>query len=203
MNSQGELLGLFPTPLVRKIWEDSQINNTNMKNLFLDIEKKFPSNSNLDLTNSYYTSYNIKLDNPLMEYKEMLPFVNFLSDSIKSLNQFMNFDGSRSYKIRDMWFAINRKNSYHETHTHSPAIWSGVYYVQADVNDAPLNLYSPTTSDNHWVNNITNEFNDFTTNQASFKPVTGMLNIFPGWLKHSVSQQTADQDRIAISFNVV
>jgi hypothetical protein len=30
-----------------------------------------------------------------------------------------------------------------------------------------------------------------------------MLNVFPGYLKHSVAQQTVDQDRIAISFNVV
>jgi uncharacterized protein (TIGR02466 family) len=102
-----------------------------------------------------------------------------------------------------MWFAINRQNSYHETHTHSPAIWSGVYYVQADDKDASLNLYSPTTSDNHWANNIVNEFNDFTTNQAVFTPETGMLNVFPGYLRHSVAQQTVDQDRIAISFNVV
>lgn len=201
-NPQGELLAMFPTPLLRKKWTESD-NNSKMKNLFLDIEKKFPMDSNLHLTNTYYTSYNKTLDKPLMEYDVMKPFVNFLSDSIQKLNQFMNFDGEHKFKIRDMWFAINRQNSYHETHTHSPAIWSGVYYVQADDKDASLNLYSPTTSDNHWANNIVNEFNDFTTNQAVFTPETGMLNVFPGYLKHSVAQQTVDQDRIAISFNVV
>jgi len=201
-NPQGELLAMFPTPLLRKKWTESD-NNSKMKSLFLDIEKKFPMDSNLLLTNTYYTSYNKTLDKPLMEYDVMKPFVNFLSDSIQKLNQFMNFDGEHKFKIRDMWFAINRQNSYHETHTHSPAIWSGVYYVQADDKDASLNLYSPTTSDNHWANNIVNEFNDFTTNQAVFTPETGMLNVFPGYLKHSVAQQTVDQDRIAISFNVV
>lgn len=201
-NPQGELLAMFPTPLLRKKWTDSD-NNSKMKSLFLDIEKKFPMDSNLHLTNTYYTSYNKTLDKPLMEYDVMKPFVNFLSDSIQKLNQFMNFDGEHKFKIRDMWFAINRQNSYHETHTHSPAIWSGVYYVQADDKDANLNLYSPTTSDNHWANNVINEFNDFTTNQAVFTPETGMLNVFPGYLKHSVAQQTVDQDRIAISFNVV
>lgn len=201
-NPQGELLAMFPTPLLRKKWTDSD-NNSKMKSLFLDIEKKFPMDSNLHLTNTYYTSYNKTLDKPLMEYDVMKPFVNFLSDSIQKLNQFMNFDGQHKFKIRDMWFAINRQNSYHETHTHSPAIWSGVYYVQADDKDANLNLYSPTTSDNHWANNVINEFNDFTTNQAVFTPETGMLNVFPGYLKHSVAQQTVDQDRIAISFNVV
>jgi uncharacterized protein (TIGR02466 family) len=133
----------------------------------------------------------------------MKPFVNFLSSAIQELNKFMDFNGDYNFKIRDMWFAINRHNSYHETHTHSPAIWSGVYYVQANENDAPLNLYSPATSDNHWANNVVNKFNDFTTNQAVFKPETSMLNIFPGYLKHSVGQQTTKQDRIAISFNII
>ena len=182
-----DLLGLFPTPVVRKKWNNSENHNSVMKGLFYKLEKTFPM-QNKDLTN-YYTSYNININKMLIEHDEMQPFVNFLSESLLELNKFMNFDGTKNFKIRDMWFAINRLNSYHETHTHSPAIWSGVYYVQADENDAPLNLYSPTTSDNHWANNIVSEFNDFTTNQAVLKPETGMLNIFPGWLKHSVGQQ--------------
>ena len=198
-----ELLGLFPTPVVRKKWEDSTKYNSDMTNLFYSLENSFKNDKNSDLTNNYFTSYNKTLDKPLIEYNEMYPFVNFLSNSIKELNQFMDFDGTKTLKIRDMWFAINRKGSYHETHNHSPATWSGVYYVQATENDAKLNFYSPTTSNNHWANNVINNFNDFTTNQASFTPETGMLNIFPGWLNHSVSQQQVEQDRIAISFNVV
>lgn len=194
-----DLLGLFPTPVVRKKWDNA--NNDSIKELFYNLEKSFPM-ENKDLTN-YYTSYNIQLDKMLIEYKELKPFVDFLSGSIQELNKFMKFDGTKNFKIRDMWFAINRLNSYHETHSHSPAIWSGVYYVQADEQDASLNLYSPTTSDNHWANNVVSEFNDFTTNQVVLKPETGMLNIFPGWLRHSVSQQLADKDRIAISFNIV
>ena len=198
-----ELLGLFPTPFARKKWNEGHINNNSMKELFYDLEKSFPMDSKNNLTNTYYTSYNIKLDKPLIKYETMTPFVNFLSNAIQELNKFMNFNGDYNFKIRDMWFAINRHNSYHETHTHSPAIWSGVYYVQANENDAPLNLYSPATSDNHWANNVVNEFNDFTTNQTVFKPETSMLNIFPGYLKHSVGQQTIEQDRIAISFNII
>lgn len=198
-----ELIGLFPTPLVRKQWQDCEQHNQEMKDLFYKLEKEYSTDSSFDLTNNYFTSYNVKMNKPLIEQSVMKPFVDFLSASVLELNKFMNFNGEKNFTIKDMWFAINRENSYHETHTHSPAIWSGVYYVQANEQDAPLNLYSPATSDNHWANNVVNEFNDFTTSWASFKPVTGMLNIFPGWLKHSVSQQTVKQDRIAISFNVV
>ena len=57
------------------------------------------------------------------------PFVNFLSDNVRNLNGFMGFTKEHEFTIKDMWFAINRKGSYHETHTHTPSIWSGVYYV--------------------------------------------------------------------------
>jgi len=66
-----------------------------------------------------------------------------------------------------------------------------------------LNFFSPSTFENHWASNVVNEYNDFNTTQASFKPSTSMLNIFPGYLKHSVAQQQYERDRIAVSFNVV
>ena len=41
------------------------------------------------------------------------------------------------------WFSINRKHTYHEMHNHIPATWSGVYYVQAKEDDAPITFYDP------------------------------------------------------------
>tara|TARA_B100000900_G_scaffold408874_1_gene423847 strand:+ start:518 stop:1132 length:615 start_codon:yes stop_codon:yes gene_type:complete len=204
MNQQGEIVGLFPNVLARKVWDKGDKFNSDMKDLFYRIEKDFPmDNTSFHLTDNYYTSYNKKLDKHLIEYDEMKPFVDFLIDNIRNLNDFMGFTKEHEFKIRDMWFAINRKGSYHETHTHSPAIWSGVYYVEAQEDDASLNFFSPSTFENHWASNVVNEYNDFNTTQASFKPSTSMLNIFPGYLKHSVAQQKQERDRIAVSFNVV
>ena len=75
-----ELLGLFPTPVVRKKWEDSTKYNSDMTNLFYSLENSFKNDKNSDLTNNYFTSYNKTLDKPLIEYNEMYPFVNFLSN---------------------------------------------------------------------------------------------------------------------------
>lgn len=201
MSDQGEIIGLFPSVLARKSWNEGEKYNESMKSLFLKLEKEYPM-PNKELTN-YYTSYNIALDKHLIEYNEMKPFVSFLSDCIKELNSFMGFDGTYNFKIRDMWFAINRQHSYHEIHNHSPAIWSGVYYVQANKDDAPLKFYNPSTFANSWANNVITEYTDFNTPQTMFQPSTNTLNIFPGYLLHSVEQQQNNNERIAISFNVV
>ena len=130
MDQQGEILGLFPNVLARKVWNEGSKFNLDMKHLFYQIEKKFPMDStSFNLTDHYYTSYNKILDKQLIEYDEMKPFVNFLSDNVRNLNGFMGFTKEHEFTIKDMWFAINRKGSYHETHTHTPSIWSGVYYV--------------------------------------------------------------------------
>lgn len=200
MDNKGEILGLFPNVLARKVWDKGHLFNSDIKKLFYQIEKDFPTE---DTTNNYYTSYNKKLKKHLIDYDELKPFVEFLKSNIKNLNDFMGFDKDYNYNIKDMWFAINRQNSYHETHTHSPAIWSGVYYVEAQVDDADLTLFNPATSDSHWASHVINEYNDFNTTQINFKPTTSMLNIFPGYLRHSVGQQLPKRDRIAISFNIV
>lgn len=199
--NKGEILGLFPSLLARRVWQDAHLYNDYMKELFYTLEKEYPSKNNL--TEHYYTSYNIQMIKPLIEYNAMKPFVDFLSTCVQELNSFIGFNGEHNFKIRDMWFAINRKSSYHETHNHSPAIWSGVYYVQAQEDDAPLKFFSPSISNNHWASHVINEYTDFSTSEAVFKPTTGMLNIFPGYLNHSVGQQLADRERIAISFNII
>ena len=84
MDQQGEIVGLFPNVLARKVWNEGNKFNLDMKHLFYQIEKKFPMDStSFNLTDHYYTSYNKVLDKQLIEYDEMKPFVNFLSDNVR------------------------------------------------------------------------------------------------------------------------
>ncbi len=205
MANQGEILGLFPNVVARKEWSDCAEHNQTMKDLFYNIEKDFPmeNKNEIDISSNYYTSYNLQLDKPLITYDELKPFVNFLSDSIRGLNEFMQFDGEYKFTIKNLWFAINRKYSFHEVHAHTPAIWSGVYYVQAQEDDAHLKLLSPPRFNNQWASHVIKQYNDFSNAEVILKTKTGLLHIFPGYLEHSVGQQIVNRDRIAISFNVV
>ena len=104
MDQQGEIVGLFPNVLARKVWNEGNKFNLDMKHLFYQIEKKFPmDNTSFNLTDHYYTSYNKVLDKQLIEYDEMKPFVNFLSDNVRNLNDFMGFTKEHKFTIKDMW----------------------------------------------------------------------------------------------------
>ena len=204
--SRGEVLALFPSIVARKSWDNASEHNLKMKELFYKLEKEFPMiNKELtdaDMSDNYYTSYNVPMEKPVIAHDEMQPFREFLIESIGNISSFMKFNQEYPFKIADLWFAINRKNSYHEVHTHSHNIWSGVYYVQADENDAPLKFFSPSTFENQWASYVVTDHNEFTAPQAVFKPKSGDLYIFPSYLAHSVAQQKADKDRICISFNI-
>ena len=42
MDQQGEIVGLFPNVLARKVWNEGNKFNLDMKHLFYQIEEKFP-----------------------------------------------------------------------------------------------------------------------------------------------------------------
>ena len=83
-----------------------------------------------------------------------------------------------------------------------PALWSGVYYVQATAGDAPIVFYDKNKIGG-WPDCVIEktEENEINSSEVSIKPETGMLLLFPSYFEHSVLQQRLDQERISISFN--
>ena len=81
----------------------------------------------------------------------------------------------------DCWGAVYKKGESCNPHAHHPAIWSFVYYVDAEPNDAPL---------------------VFPTSGNAIYPNTGLMIVFPGWITHSVPPQENDKERIVVAGNL-
>ena len=81
----------------------------------------------------------------------------------------------------DCWGAIYTKGNYTKSHEHWPQIWSWVYNVECCENCAPL------------------IFED-----ASYQiaPIKGNMVLFPGWIRHQVSEQQCDHERIILAGNL-
>ena len=86
-------------------------------------------------------------------------------------------------------------------HNHIPSTWSGVYYVQAEEDDAPITFYDSNKQSN-WPWAGYKEPNAYNTPSYSVTPKTGRLIIFPAHITHGVAQQKKDNERITISFNL-
>tara|TARA_R110000868_G_scaffold90651_1_gene251378 strand:- start:197 stop:769 length:573 start_codon:yes stop_codon:yes gene_type:complete len=108
--------------------------------------------------------------------------------------------GIEGIVLHNIWININPPGSYNTLHHHLGAIFSGVYYI--DANPLQGNIYFER-SDNAEYHLPIDSLNktSYTTTRVTYPSTTNCLYIFPGWLKHSVEGNRSNKDRISISFN--
>lgn len=190
---------IFPVPIFRYEFADSELLRTELVPFFKTIE----SNDQINLNNRYtvnsYTSFYSNAD--IIGLPQMDKLRSFIQVSAQTAHNSIGLDGELMFT--NSWFSINRQYSYHETHNHIPDIWSGVYYLQATEEDATISFVNKTIVDTGWPYKAKKLVHtDFVSSQVTCPVKTGMLIIFPSYLEHKVNQQMADSDRFNIAFNM-
>jgi uncharacterized protein (TIGR02466 family) len=101
-------------------------------------------------------------------------------------------------QITQSWINFTKKGEGHHHHKHPNSILSGVFYIEADVNQDKIMFSSPVTSSNMECHTeILNLYNSKTW----WLPVeTGDLLVFPSTLYHQVPA-TDTEKRTSLSFN--
>jgi hypothetical protein len=93
-------------------------------------------------------------------------------------------------QLFDCWGAIYQKDDWTKAHDHWPHPWSFVYYIQCDQPE-----YRHRTS----ADLI---FPDGYQGEHHVRPLSGDMVLFPGWLRHKVNPQLADNERIVVAGNL-
>ena len=106
-----------------------------------------------------------------------------------------------SLRICNFWFNVNPKGSYNTLHNHQDSILSGVYYIDIpDENMGNIEFHRDDEAQYYIPENL-DRYTQFTSTKATYKPETGLLLIFPSWLKHFVQGNQSEHLRISMSFN--
>lgn len=187
-------IDLFTVPLFRTEYPEAEKLKDILVPLFKNIENNDENPFDYGVTG--YTSFG--KGNLIKQMPECNDLYYWIRNIVLNIHQEMNL--ASKIDINDSWFSITRKYSTHEEHHHIPAIWSGVYYVQANNDDARI-IFSNQSLDTNWPYSKINEFNVYNTKEKSFPVETGVLYVFPGHLKHRVETQQADNERVTIAFN--
>ena len=87
-------------------------------------------------------------------------------------------------ELFDCWGVIYQKDDWTKAHDHWPHPWSFVYYIQCGEFDSPL------------------AFPDGYQGEHHVRPLSGDMVLFPGWLRHKVNPQLADNERIVVAGNL-
>ena len=130
-----------------------------------------------------------------------LSYFKPLKDKILELSTYILKSNEYIYEkieITNMWANKMEDEEIHAPHTHSNNFLSGVYYLNASKDTAPIQFFDPRPQASVLVpRKIPNWHN---SNMIQFDSVIGIGLIFPSWLQHWVPQNK--DNRISISWNV-
>ena len=103
------------------------------------------------------------------------------------------------------WIMINSPNSYNTSHTHPDAHLSGVMWIKSNINSGDLLVNNPFDFTGYVeCHSYIEDFRDKTGFYPTyrFNPIAGKMLAFPSSLRHEVTVNESNEDRIAVSFNV-
>lgn len=148
---------------------------------------------------SGYTSYFTR--NHLYKDPSISGLVDFIHRCSGNFAQQHHWDTKNFKPVINALFAnINPKFSFHPEHLHPYSHISGVFYVKSNSNNPAINFKDPRMA--RWMMPpAADGARAENTFHARIKPEPGKLLMFPSWLEHGVPQNTADEDRISMSFN--
>ena len=187
----------FSTP----IYSESINNFDNIQKEFYDVLGKVKFNYKEEWGNTHYLSdpsfnENIFEKYNLFNFKKELD--NHLHSFIKHCNPNYNFE-ENDYYISSSWFAKFKKNNYGHIHSHNDADIAGVYYIDnpAQKEVGQLFIDSPVVqSEGSFI------FKEYCTRINTNIPTGGII-LFPGFLKHGITTNITDKERISFSFNII
>ena len=178
---------LFPTVVWRK---ELAYDNANLKEY---INKLMLSNKGRHISN--YGGWQSEQVNFCLpnEFNNLQTQINQVVEEIcKQTNLF-------PIGLNNLWYNVNTPGSYNIIHNHPGCVLSGVYYV--DVPKENMGDIEFHRHDDASYYLLDKENTAFGSERYIYKAKTGVLLIFPSWLKHSVQGNLSDQNRISLSFN--
>lgn len=192
---------LFPTPIMKHRWDDSDALNADLRQLVLERERTHGGISKSNVGGWQSTddlvSWGGEAGRILAE--RTMSMVNHATKELFSLTQ---ASGSFGWKF-SMWANVNRRGQFNRMHFHPGSTWSGTYYVDAGDPPPPESPLAGCFGF-HDPNQVAamSFFVGQLPHGGEITPETGMMVLFPSYLPHIVYPYQGGRPRISIAFNV-
>lgn len=137
----------------------------------------------------------------LFELEEVKPLQELVTAAIAECAKALGYE-QVAIRPANCWANVNPKYASNKIHDHANCLFSGVYYLQANESCGNLMFYDPREARTFYKPSV-QSFTAYTADAVAHAPQTGLLLIFPSWLKHGVEPNLSDVERVSISFNYV
>ncbi|NRB00572.1 MAG: hypothetical protein HRU32_12250 [Rhodobacteraceae bacterium] len=148
-----------------------------------------------------YTSYASLTDLP-WRFPIFADLVTALDAHVAAFAKDLEFDlDGRDLKLEDIWINILPEGGTHASHIHPHSAISGTTYVAMPEGASALKLEDPRSA---MMMAAPARLPDARDEMRSFiyvAPKVGDVLLWESWLRHEVPLNTAEDDRISVSFN--
>ena len=134
----------------------------------------------------------------LEQFAELMGIFDFAANKIL---EFLEVD-HEGFEITGCWANLNPRGAWHKPHSHGNNYLSGVYYVRAPEGADRITFHDPRIQVEQISPRVLNR-NAHNSNAHTLKIQEGQLLMFPAWLAHSVPENSSDELRVSISFNIM
>lgn len=173
-------VSFYKIPYEQKIYIYNLDDQQDLVDLAMDgireIERDFPERTESNVKSKYMSPWNSHMINP-----KLMPLCNHVEKLIMEMSNLVYASDIKKlnveFKITDCWYAKYENSDFTIRHSHYPADWSAVIYVNVDDNASSI------------------IFED----KYSIQPTKNMLVIFPGYLYHEVPKTPGKRDVIAMN----
>lgn len=187
----------FPTPVWHFQYQNASLLNQTLLSAIAQQRKADPEGINLSNVLGWHSH------NELHKQPEFQSLIEAIDNSLLEVVGDLAWDCEEVKPcINNCWAMVNGKNASNVLHNHCNAYLSGVYYIKAPENSGNLYFHDPRAGAQMLVPPY-DKITPITLSKLIYKPIEGMLVIFPSWLWHGVEINQSEEERVSISFNVI
>jgi uncharacterized protein (TIGR02466 family) len=186
----------FPTPIWHFQHENAEKLNKILRQAISEAQNSDPQGLSISNVLGWHST------DDLHQKSECAEFVIMVNNALAEVTQELAWDLQQvKPTITNCWAIVNPKNAFNVLHQHANSILSGVYYLDVPEDSGNLYFHDPRHSGQMLVPPY-QQITPWTLGKLIYKPISGMLVIFPSWVWHGVEVNLSEQNRISLSFNV-
>jgi uncharacterized protein (TIGR02466 family) len=182
------IYSIFPTPIyftkLNRKFKKQEIK------IFELYRKKFiPNIGNKTSINNYILE--------LKEFKELKKDINLIIQDY--FNKVIDTSNKIIPYITQSWLNYTEEKDFHHEHEHPNSLISGVFYIDADINNDKIIFNSKKYN---IIELNPKEYNLYNSKTWFFPVESNQLVLFPSSLNHYVEQKKGINTRLSLAFNV-
>jgi len=182
---------IFSTPIYRTL--ATKIDTLAINNEISSKCKDIQYSKRPDWVSSNHSLSDVSFTDNLIDQYDLQLLKKFIK---KHTNAYINsMNGTPlKFEIQQSWMTYTKKGEHTVMHNHAKNDIAGVYYYKTNGKDGSIQFLNPNPAYDATI--------FFTEHLAVYPPQEGALILFPGWLHHQVTENTTDNVRMSLSFNI-